>query len=206
MGAFLDYLDTNKDWLFSGLGVSVLAGVLLWLRSSNKSGDEKPTPVTTVNQSVVVNNSNGSPPQGTTSSGANLNPTPKPPIEELKLSKAILFIDDDTDFPIVRTLRRSGWKNVEIVDDIKNLHHDRVKMAHLFFVDIQGVGKALNFKKEGIGLAHALKETYPDKKVVLYSSVPTHDLFADELQLIDKRMRKTAEFYEFQKTITDLLS
>lgn len=102
-------------------------------------------------------------------------------------------------------LRKAGWKRISITKDIDRLDSDKLKQADIIFVDIQGVGKLLEFSLEGLGLMKAIKERYPTKKLILYSAVPSHDIFAEGIDYADARLRKSAEFIEFEKTIEDLL-
>jgi hypothetical protein len=192
------WISENKEWLFSGLGVTVLVGFFtrIWGASKSDKADAIASVVNNNSPTVIVN----------THPQFEKNPKDILPEEVVKSTKSVLFIDDDDEFKIVKILKRSGWKNVEIVVDIKNMHTPKLVNADIIFVDIQGVGKAFVFDKEGLGLAKAIKEKYPTKRVVIYSAVPDHDIFADELNNIDGKIRKTAEPYEFQKKILDLLS
>lgn len=69
--------------------------------------------------------------------------------------------------------------------------------SDIFFVDIQGVGKKLDFQDEGLGLANALK----NKKVVIYSAENRGDRFHEA----DDSLPKNAEPFQFQQTIENLL-
>ena len=75
--------------------------------------------------------------------------------------------------------------------------------ANILFIDIQGVGKELNFQEEGLGLASALKERYPMKKIIIYSAETKGDRFNKILTQVDYFLAKNSDSYEFQKLVED---
>lgn len=117
----------------------------------------------------------------------------------------ILFIDDEK-FGVVNILRNGGWKNTKLVKDIKDLDDADLRRAHIVFVDINGVGIALQFKNQGIGLASAIKSKYPSKKVVIYSGEPNGDRFDRDLRKVDDVIKKNAEPIEFINIIDGFIS
>lgn len=123
---------------------------------------------------------------------------PQRNLEDIKRLTKILFIDD-VKFEVVDRILANGWKQCTRVKDIEDLDHPDIDRTHIFFVDIQGVGKKLNFPDEGLGLARALKQKYPSKAVVLYSSEGQRDIFDSTLSIVDARIRKNADTYEFLK-------
>jgi hypothetical protein len=123
---------------------------------------------------------------------------PQRNLEEIKRLTKILFIDD-VKFEVVDRIQANGWKQCTRVKDVEDLDHPDIDRTHVFFVDIQGVGKKLNFLDEGLGLARALKQKYPSKAVVLYSSEGKRDIFDATLSIVDARIRKNADTYEFLK-------
>lgn len=112
----------------------------------------------------------------------------------------ILFIDDQT-FQKVERIKEAGWI-VERTKDIKSLDDDRVKRAHVIFVDYKGVGKYLSLQEEGVGLIIALKNRYPSKRVVLYSA---HTEFSldDEVRhkVADDILPKNSDVYVYIEKI-----
>lgn len=122
-----------------------------------------------------------------------------------KETARILFIDDDTTFQVVKIIKKSGWCNVKVIKDVDSLDSPAIKETDLFFIDIQGVGKALKFKDEGLGLAIALKNKYPNKKIVIYSAEPSGDRFHQGFRVADDFLSKTAEPYQFQQVIENML-
>jgi hypothetical protein len=118
-------------------------------------------------------------------------------IDKLRKSTAILFIDDDTKFKVVKILVNEGWINTKSITDLKSYNDDVIKNSDIVFVDVQGVGKILECKDEGLGLALNIKSKYSDKKVVIYSAVQIHNVFHDAIQKVDFLLSKDAEPYEF---------
>jgi CheY-like chemotaxis protein len=122
---------------------------------------------------------------------------------ETRRSKAdfkVLFIDDQV-FKVVDILKQQGWQNTKRIKDVKTFDEIDVREANVFFVDIQGVGKQMQFKDEGLGLAIALKEKFSNKKVVIYSSENKGDRFHKALKIADDYLSKNADPYEFQQII-----
>lgn len=133
-------------------------------------------------------------------------PFPIRTIEDLKNSVNILFIDD-IQFKTVDALKeKDGWRNIQKVRDIDSITQKELAEAHIIFVDVQGVGKKLSFADEGLGLILAIKEHYPEKKVVMYSAESNGkvDAFHPAANIVDGRLRKSASRYEFETTIERL--
>lgn len=121
-------------------------------------------------------------------------------LDEIKQLCRIIFVDDKK-FGVVDILEKAGWVNSKRLKDVFSLDDNDIKEAHIFFVDIQGVGKALQFKDEGLGLISALKNKYPNKKVVVYSAESEGDRFHEGLSNADARLNKNADPYEFQTLV-----
>lgn len=122
-------------------------------------------------------------------------------IVDMKSTCQILFIDDDKMPSVIKPLKKSGWKNIKKISDTANLDAPEIRNANIIFVDIIGVGKALQFKNEGVGLAAAIKRRYPQKGVVIYSATPEHKLFDPDLDILDGRLEKFAEPIQFSNMI-----
>lgn len=122
--------------------------------------------------------------------------------DEIKNICKILFIDDKT-FPLIDILKSEGWKHVTRLKDVDALEQSEIKDANILIVDIQGVGKRLKFKDEGLGLIIALKEKYPSKKVIVYSAEDQGKIqaFHPGIDRADKRLSKNSDPYEFQVVI-----
>lgn len=131
---------------------------------------------------------------------------PIPSLPDLKQKTKILFVDDQK-FNVVDSLKtKDGWKNIQRVSDVESMSQTEVTEAHIIFVDVQGVGKKLGFADEGLGLIVALKETYPEKKVVMYSAESQGQVnaFHKAADLVDGRLKKRPSRYEFDSTIERL--
>jgi hypothetical protein len=189
-----EFMGGHYAWIFSGIGVAVLTGIGSFIYDKRKKKPFKSINSIFHNVNVNLNQKN--------SENSHNNDTP---LESLKLSTKILFIDDDIKFKIVTILKNAGWINTSIIKDIKSLDNSEVVNTNLFFVDVNGVGKFLGFKDEGLGLAKALKEKYPNKRVVIYSSDKTGDRFHEALRQADDFLSKDAEPYQFQKIVEDLV-
>lgn len=189
MDSLFSWFDDNCQWVFSGVGVAALSGLYTWLRKSKKAEANSTTitPVMQQKQKLVVNvnpvriEKN---PQVATSQTI-----------DLKAKTHILFVDDE-DFTVVKLLKNAGWGNTKLRRKISNVDDSAIIDAHIIFVDIVGVCGDL-FKDEGLGLARALKEKYPDKKIIIYSGETQGDRFDKTLRMVDECLPKNAEFYQF---------
>lgn len=121
---------------------------------------------------------------------------PKRGLADLKRITRILFIDDN-EFRVVNMIKESGWNNIKWVKDISSIDDIDLQEANILFIDIQGVGKQLDFKDEGLGLIKAIKGKYPEKSVIVYSSVNQGNRFHDGLSIADERISKDADPYQF---------
>jgi len=127
---------------------------------------------------------------------------PSRTIDEIKAACNVLFVDDQK-FDTVEILRKSNW-HVARIKDVNSLDSTEVKNAHVIFVDIKGVGRAMKFTDEGLGVAAAIKDRYPEKKVVVYSAVPEGDRFHKGLKKADDLLSKNADPYQFQTVLEKL--
>lgn len=133
----------------------------------------------------------------------------KPKIAEnqsssIKSGFSILFIDDDTEFQVVKILKKSGWTSTETIPDLETIVDVRVQNANVIFVDIKGVGRLMRFHDEGLGLARAIKKKYPEKFVVIYSAEEKHDAFNPAIREVDRLLSKNADPYEFEQLIDEV--
>lgn len=131
---------------------------------------------------------------------------PERSITDIKNGCRVLFVDDEK-FKVVNRLKdKDGWKNTTWIKDVESISQTEILDAHILFVDVQGVGKLMGFKDEGLGLIVAIKKHYPNKKVIMYSgeSKGHVDTFHEAANLVDDRLRKTADHYEFETTLERL--
>ena len=120
----------------------------------------------------------------------------EPTLDQIRPKTRILFIDDEK-FAVVENLIAHGWTQTKRIKDIDNMNHPDITGTDIFFVDIQGVGIKMRFDDEGLGLARALKNTFPAKVVILYSAQKDGDRFDKTLSIVDDKIRKNADTYEF---------
>jgi hypothetical protein len=189
----IDFILENKNWLFSGVG-AVLLGLVVnfFTKKAEVEGVQKQKQA----QNLVVNNYQGK---------SEVKKHSKT-IPYLKDEVKIMFIDDDLTFKIIDILKTSGWKNTSIVHDVTDIDSLEVKNTHIFFVDIKGVGLWLSEKHQGLALAEKLKDKYPTKKVVIYSSNMKGDRSHPALQKADWFLPKYAEPVEFFNLIEKFTS
>ena len=191
----MDWLVKNHEWVFDGFGVAVVIYLLdLWRRRRTSKPSDVLTPA--INISNVLTQTVDSPQKHTFEDASYVAPDP-----QRKQSTHILFIDDDTRFKVVKILKNAGWPFVNIVKDVPSLTFPLLVEADILFVDIQGVGKALGFSDEGLGLALALKQKFPQKKVIIYSSQRDGERFHEALRIADYALEKNADPYEFLRLV-----
>lgn len=116
---------------------------------------------------------------------------------------ARVLIIDDVLSDLLKPLEREGWK-VRQVRDIDNLGNIQLRDSHILCVDILGVGKKMSFPNEGLGLVQAIREEYPGKRILLYSSVSSHDIFDKAIDLADRRLPKEGQPYPFIHAVQEL--
>lgn len=185
----IDFIMKNKEWIFSGIGVTILGLLGKFLFKKNK-----PKSKNVINNNITINNQ---------SNLSQKNELVEEEKNRLKDLTRILFIDDDTKFKVVSIMKKYGWKNTKSIKDIVDLDDSDAKNADIIFVDINGVATEL-FNDQGLGLAAALKEKYHKKKIVLYSADPTGDRFHKSIRIVDACLPKNAEPYEFINLVEQL--
>lgn len=195
----INWIISNKEWLFSGIAVAILGVFWKWLypffnkRNSNvdklsQSQNNSQTQNVTVNlaqPSIAPVMSNDEIKEDSTLT-----------IDGIRAQTTILFIDDDKEFKIVPILRKAGWKNTSFFPnaDVKDINAEKIRNAHIIFVDIKGVGKTM-YEDEGLGLVVDLKKKYPQKKVVIYSAIPEHKLFRPVRLKVPINLPSDSRFY-----------
>lgn len=188
----MQWIIENKEWLFGGLGLAILSALFAfarWLWQKKVPSPATGSGVSITNNNVINVGSSAGPGHNKKDTDANA----------LKGTTHILFIDDDQKFKVVDILKKSGWVYTKRTSDIGSLDDPMVQQAHILFVDIQGVGRRLKFRDEGLGLASAIKDKYPAKKVVIYSAQTQGERFHDALRKADDFLAKNADPYEFQQ-------
>lgn len=116
-----------------------------------------------------------------------------------KSKTKILFIDDKK-FDVVDILRNAGW-TVKWIKDVTSLTQEAIIESDIIFVDIQRVGVKMRFNDEGLGLAKALKNTYPSKKIIIYSAETSGNRFHETLRMVDESIDKDSDPYIFEDIV-----
>ena len=178
MSNFLQFIFDNKEWIFSGIGVSVIAGVIALIRKQSGMKEQNQSVSQTVNVNVPI--------------GESLNNDNKQFREKEEIS--ILFIDDQS-FDYVKNLKQAGYVNVKKISVVKRIDSPEICNANIIFVDINGVGESLFPKEQGLGVAKAIKKRFKDKKVYLYSA--QHHALNSDFNLLDGVLSKNADPCEF---------
>lgn len=104
-----------------------------------------------------------------------------------KKNVKILIIDDsgfDTD-----RLERLGYKDIKRVASFTSM--DDMEIYDIILCDINGVAKDMNEIFQGAALAKSIKDTYPTKIVVIYSSKPQKPDFYEYYKEVDDVIKKT---------------
>ena len=182
MSNFLQFIFDNKEWIFSGIGVSVIAGVIALIRKQSGMKEQNQSVNQSVSQTVNVN----------VPIGESLNNDNKQSREKEEIS--ILFIDDQS-FDYVKNLKQAGYVNVKKISVVKRIDSPEIYNANIIFVDINGVGESLFPTEQGLGVAKAIKKRFKDKKVYLYSA--QHHALNSDFNLLDGVLSKNADPYEF---------
>lgn len=202
----MDWIAINKEWLFSGVGLAIVSFILTKLFSGTKNDDNPPLPSTN-NIDIKIDNTNEFTAKDKSSKAneekANVELIIKKTLDDFKNETRILFIDDDMRFKVSKILIRSGWVHTKLIKDCETLDEQDVINASILFIDVQGVGLAMGFNDEGLGLALAIKQKYPQKKVVIYSAETQGDRFHKALREADSFLAKNADPYEFQRLVEE---
>lgn len=196
----MNWLQANKEWFFSGAGVFVVAAIGRWVYT-RWLAQQPPGPTLPSVTTAISDASSSISNQTVINIGQGLTATPavEMDLDVLKAKTHVLFIDDDARFRVVDILTKCGWIHTRKVRDVMSIDDDRIIQANILFIDIHGVGRKLDFRAEGLGLAAAIKEKYPEKKVVIYSAETQGDRFHEALRKADDFLAKNADPYEFQQ-------
>lgn len=110
---------------------------------------------------------------------------------------------DDEPFQPKHNLENVGYKIV-LLGDPKNI--EAAKPHQIVLCDIQGVGQALDAKRQGSFLIRELKMNYPDKYVVAYSGgAMTHSLVRDSAVSADAFLKKDVDIETWTDKLDDVI-
>lgn len=188
----MEWLALHYQWVIGSICIPIIGWVVA--KKVKKSKGNKPEKTVQRNDNINTNNVTVNIDNGNSGNGENRTPAIYN-MATIKDMVCILFIDDER-FNMVNILKDAGWRNVLYKKDVVNLQDKDILQSHIIFVDIYGVGTKL-FKDQGKGLAGALKDAYPNKKVILYSSENQGNMFDPTLRKVDECLPKNAEPYEF---------
>lgn len=110
MEHIINWIITNKEWLFSGLGITIIVFVVKnFLTKKNRSEDKKTlSQSNSQTQNVTVNLAQSQP--SAISAKSNEIESTALTIEGIKAQTNILFIDNDKKFKIVSILKKQDGK------------------------------------------------------------------------------------------------
>ena len=127
-------------------------------------------------------------------------------IEEIKEKTRVLFIDDQNRNDIIEYLSKSDWKCRQLFErDFDTLDAIDIKDSQIICVDINGVGEKLG-KNNGLDIVKSIKTKTPNKKIIIYSSQTTQNIFHEAVDLADKKIFKSAGDFEVFKNAIEELS
>ena len=120
-------------------------------------------------------------------------------IEEIKEKTRVLFIDDQNRNDIIEYLSKSDWKCRQLFErDFDTLDAIDIKDSQIICVDINGVGEKLG-KNNGLDIVKSIKTKTPNKKIIIYSSQTTQNIFHEAVDLADKKIFKSAGDLKYSK-------
>lgn len=108
-------------------------------------------------------------------------------ITRLKQLTSILVIDDKP-FEYLDILKTSYEFNIQQKNDLTLLTD--AEAYDIILCDIRGVGKFLNSPYDGAKLIKELKEKYPDKMIIAYTTFEYRSEFQEYLDYADKKIYK----------------
>lgn len=123
-------------------------------------------------------------------------------LKQVKNITRVLLVDDEKPTEIISHLKAEGW-TIDYLRDLDAIANHKLQSAQVVCIDIMGVGAQLG-EKNGMGLVARIKDSYPEKKIILYSSVAQQDIFNDALDLVDKRLRKETSLIPFSSAVEEL--
>lgn len=126
-------------------------------------------------------------------------------LAEIKEKTRILFIDDQDVSGIIDYLAKSNWNCLTLLEkDFDTIDLPCIKDSHIICVDINSVGERLG-KNNGLDIVKSIKSHFQGKKIIIYSSQSTQNIFHDAIDLADKKILKSAgDFEVFRDSIEEL--
>ena len=120
--------------------------------------------------------------------------------QKMKGEIRILVVDDKT-VPFLDILKNNDYQ-IKHVKDIEDLRV--VETYDIILCDIQGVGKKLSPKHQGVHLVHEIKKHYPFKQVIAFTANPSDpDVVEGLMHKPDKFLPKDANEREWITALDD---
>jgi len=200
------WIKENKSWLFSGIGLSIVYGlykfisnisiVINWIFNNSQVAFTILIILLVIIIAImlwIIKNKDNK-----------LKDSPIESKTSKQKSEWNIVIVDDKQFKLESILRTAGWLSTQKVIDIEAWDSPEILNTDIFFIDINGVGKKLDFKDEGLGLAYAIKRKFPEKYVIIYSANPEGYRLHDALNKADAILEKDADPYEFLEVLNEI--
>jgi len=124
------------------------------------------------------------------------------PLTEIVKRSRILVIDDQ-DFPYQELFVRAGY-TLDKWDDVDDLTKLETGEFDLILLDLQGVGRSASID-QGLAVLRHIRSTSPAQLVIAYSGANWPVQYQPFFQLADAVLDKSVDFYEFKRTVDDLL-
>ena len=121
---------------------------------------------------------------------------------ERKDNTRILIIDDNKQEELEDYVHRHKWET-RWLQDLPSFDHIDLKDSQIICLDINGIGDNLG-KGNGLDLLLSIKQRYPCKKFIVYSTQPISDFFHGANRFIDKRIHKQGDFEPFISAFDEL--
>lgn len=110
---------------------------------------------------------------------------------------------DDSPFEPKRNLENIGYR-ITFLGDANTI--DVVTPHHIVLCDLQGVGQALDARKQGAFLIREIKRNYPEKHVVAYTGgAMNQSVTRDALQVSDSFLKKDADIETWVETLDGII-
>lgn len=125
-------------------------------------------------------------------------------LEALQDQTRVLFVDDEDRTDVIDYLHGERW-HCRQLRDIDSMENTELKDSHIVCIDIRGVGRKLYKENEGLDLVVSVRNRYPEKKIILYSSQPMHNIFHKANEMLDKRIyKRSGDLEVFRSAIEEL--
>ena len=119
-----------------------------------------------------------------------------------KTNVRIAFVDDEG--YDIESVKKLGYINVDKIYRFTDLK--QFELYDVIFCDINGVAKDLDSEYQGASLAALIKETYPDKYVVIFSSKNQNIKITKFMDMVDDMIEKNTRPVDVARIIDKFIS